>query len=84
MWSLSQLVKSEKGKYPRVGKLLKIRRWKATYDFLAGNLAFRGGTALHKWWLLPQVRYSEDIDLVRITPSPIGDVLWRLVRKFKM
>ena len=27
------------------------------------QLAFRGGTALHKLYLSPQVRYSEDIDL---------------------
>lgn len=47
-------------------------------DFLAGNLAFRGGTALHKLWLQPQVRYSEDIDLVQVSPLPIGDVLSRL------
>jgi len=35
-------------------------------DFLAENLAFRGGTALHKLYLQPQPRYSEDIDLVQI------------------
>jgi predicted nucleotidyltransferase component of viral defense system len=46
-------------------------------EFLAGQLAFRGGTALHKLWLQPQVRYSEDIDLVQVTPAPIGDVLSR-------
>jgi predicted nucleotidyltransferase component of viral defense system len=34
-------------------------------DFLAENLAFRGGTALHKLYLQPQPRYSEDIDLVQ-------------------
>lgn len=32
-------------------------------DFLASQLAFRGGTALHKLYLSPQPRYSEDIDL---------------------
>ena len=31
-------------------------------DFLRENLAFRGGTALHKLFLQPQPRYSEDID----------------------
>jgi predicted nucleotidyltransferase component of viral defense system len=46
-------------------------------EFLANQLAFRGGTALHKLWLQPQVRYSEDIDLVQVTPAPIGDVLSR-------
>ena len=30
--------------------------------FLASQLAFRGGTALHKLYLSPQPRYSEDID----------------------
>ena len=47
-------------------------------EFLASQLAFRGGTALHKLHMLPQVRYSEDIDLVQIT-KPImfrlGEVL---------
>ena len=33
-------------------------------EFLAKELAFRGGTALHKLYLSPQPRYSEDIDLV--------------------
>ncbi len=30
-------------------------------DFLRAQLAFRGGTALHKLYLSPQVRNSEDI-----------------------
>ena len=34
--------------------------------YLSENLAFRGGTALHKLYLGPQIRYSEDIDLVQI------------------
>ena len=34
-------------------------------DWLASSLAFRGGTALHKLYLQPQLRYSEDIDLVQ-------------------
>ncbi len=46
-------------------------------EFLSEQLAFRGGTALHKLWLQPQVRYSEDIDLVQVTPALIGDVLSR-------
>jgi len=29
-------------------------------DFIRENLAFRGGTALHKMFFKPQVRYSED------------------------
>lgn len=47
-------------------------------DFLAKNLAFRGGTALHKLYLNPQPRYSEDIDLVQIKAAPIGPVVNRL------
>ncbi len=35
-------------------------------EFLASQLAFRDGTALHKLYLSPQPRYSEDIDLVQI------------------
>jgi predicted nucleotidyltransferase component of viral defense system len=40
---------------------------------LARRLAFRGGTALFKLHLRPAARYSEDIDLVQITPEPIGE-----------
>ena len=47
-------------------------------EFLAGELAFRGGTALHKLYLSPQPRYSEDIDLVQIHPGPIKPILLRL------
>ncbi len=43
--------------------------------FLQERLAFRGGTALHKIFLKPQVRYSEDIDLVQIKGEPIKDTL---------
>ena len=46
--------------------------------FLASQLAFRGGTALHKLYLSPQPRYSEDIDLVQITPGPIKPIMFRL------
>lgn len=38
-------------------------------------LAFRGGTALHKLYLAPAARYSEDLDLVQLAPEPIGPVL---------
>ncbi|MDP3768946.1 MAG: nucleotidyl transferase AbiEii/AbiGii toxin family protein [Dehalococcoidia bacterium] len=41
----------------------------------AAELAFRGGTALHKLVLLPSARYSEDLDLVQIQPGPIGGLL---------
>jgi predicted nucleotidyltransferase component of viral defense system len=47
-------------------------------DFLRENLAFRGGTALHKLYLNPAPRYSEDIDLVQIKAGPIGDIMKRL------
>ena len=46
--------------------------------FLKGNLAFRGGTALHKLYLNPAPRYSEDIDLVQIIPGPIKPIMKRL------
>ena len=46
--------------------------------FLRENLAFRGGTALHKLYLNPAPRYSEDIDLVQIKPGPIKPIMERL------
>lgn len=42
------------------------------------NLAFRGGTAIHKLFLSPQPRYSEDIDLVQIKPGPFGHIFDRI------
>ena len=47
-------------------------------DFLRENLAFRGGTALHKLYLSPAPRYSEDIDLVQIKPGPIKPIIQRI------
>src|SRR5690606_16345165 len=47
-------------------------------QFLADSLAFRGGTALHKLYLQPQPRYSEDIDLVQIRPEPIKETIQQL------
>lgn len=44
-------------------------------EYLASELAFRGGTALHKLFLSPQPRYSEDIDLVQVNKGPIGPIL---------
>ena len=44
-------------------------------EFLNEHLAFRGGTALHKLYLNPAPRYSEDIDLVQIKPGGIGPIL---------
>jgi len=47
-------------------------------DYLAEHLAFRGGTALHKLYLQPQPRYSEDIDLVQINAEPISETIDRI------
>ncbi len=43
--------------------------------FLKEHLAFRGGTALHKLYLEPQPRYSEDIDLVQVNTEPIKETI---------
>jgi len=45
---------------------------------LADSLAFRGGTAIHKLYLQPQSRYSEDIDLVQIRAEPIKSTIQHL------
>lgn len=47
------------------------------YDspFLAGKLAFRGGTAINKLLYPKPLRYSEDLDLVQINPEPIGPTI---------
>jgi predicted nucleotidyltransferase component of viral defense system len=60
--------------------LLICRTLVAIYsdEFLSSRLAFRGGTALHKLYLSPQPRYSEDIDLVQISSEPFGSLLDRL------
>jgi predicted nucleotidyltransferase component of viral defense system len=42
---------------------------------LAGRIALREGTAIHKLFLRPACRYSEDIDLVQTEPGPIGALL---------
>lgn len=47
-------------------------------EFLRENLAFRGGTALHKLYLNPAPRYSEDIDLVQIKPGAIKPIMQRI------
>ncbi len=49
-------------------------------DLIRNSLAFRGGTALHKIYLNPQVRYSEDIDLVQINEGQISPVLKQIRR----
>lgn len=47
-------------------------------ELLRNALAFRGGTALHKLFIAPQVRYSEDIDLVQISSEPIKPILMEI------
>jgi predicted nucleotidyltransferase component of viral defense system len=47
-------------------------------EFLSSRLAFRGGTALHKLYLKPQSRYSEDIDFVQIQSETVGVILDKL------
>ncbi len=42
---------------------------------IKNNLVFRGGTALHKLYVNPPGRYSEDIDLVQIAGQSIGQTL---------
>lgn len=46
-----------------------------SHELLRSHLAFRGGTALHKLFIQPQARYSEDIDLVQLKPGPIKPIL---------
>ena len=48
------------------------------HPLLSSELALRGGTALHKLFLTKQARYSEDIDLVQVSPGPIGPVITAL------
>ena len=43
--------------------------------FLHKELAFRGGTALHKLFFSPAARYSEDIDLVRTSTGAIKKIV---------
>lgn len=47
-------------------------------EFIRERLAFRGGTALHKLFLSPASRYSEDIDLVQIKAEPFGPIIDRV------
>lgn len=47
-------------------------------NFLSERLAFRGGTALHRLYLAPAARYSEDIDLVQRIPEGIGPIFDRI------
>lgn len=47
-------------------------------EFLKAKLAFRGGTALYKLFILPPARYSEDIDLVQVEAGPVKEIVYRL------
>lgn len=47
-------------------------------EFIRERLAFRGGTALHKLFLAPAARYSEDIDLVQVKAGPFGAIIDRI------
>jgi len=49
-----------------------------SHPHLAKELAFRGGTALHKLHSNLPARYSEDIDLVQVNAGPIGTTLTAL------
>jgi predicted nucleotidyltransferase component of viral defense system len=44
-------------------------------EIIHAKLLFRGGTALHKVYLSPAVRYSEDLDFVQRDAEGIGNVL---------
>lgn len=46
-----------------------------SHALLREALAFRGGTALYKLYLLPAARYSEDIDLVQMNAGSAGDMM---------
>jgi predicted nucleotidyltransferase component of viral defense system len=50
----------------------------AQHELLGDELAFRGGTCLHKLHLPKQLRYSEDLDYVRRTHSGIKPYLLAL------
>jgi predicted nucleotidyltransferase component of viral defense system len=47
-------------------------------EFIKERLAFRGGTAIHKLFLAPAARYSEDIDLVQVKAEPFGEIIDRI------
>lgn len=47
----------------------------ATHETLTRELAFRGGTCLHKLHLPTALRYSEDLDYVRTGRGPVGPII---------
>jgi predicted nucleotidyltransferase component of viral defense system len=50
----------------------------ANNPMLGEELVFRGGTCLHKLHLAKPLRYSEDLDYVRSTNTPIGPFIDQL------
>lgn len=47
----------------------------ANHPLLGAELAFRGGTCLHKLHLPTALRYSEDLDYVRTSEGPVGPIV---------
>lgn len=47
-------------------------------ELLGTELALRGGTAFHKLFLPQPLRYSEDLDYVRMSTGGIGDIMKKL------
>ena len=47
----------------------------ASHPLLGSELVLRGGTALHKLFLPHPLRYSEDLDYVRLTAGGVGPVM---------
>ena len=50
---------------------------------ISDSLVFRGGTALHKLFIRPPARYSEDIDFVQKRSEPIGPTIDIIRNLFK-
>ncbi len=46
-------------------------------EVLGPELAMRGGTCLHKLHLPSPLRYSEDLDYVRLNSVAVGEILRR-------
>jgi predicted nucleotidyltransferase component of viral defense system len=65
--------------------LLLCRAMVALFDdrFLQSQIAMRGGTLLHKVYLAPPSRYSEDIDLIVVGNRPEGHIRKALNRVLK-
>ncbi len=56
----------------------------ARHEALSGQLAFKGGTCLHKLWMPEPWRYSEDLDYTligNIKPDNLRDALKEIVHK---